>query len=174
MKKTLPVVFLLCFTLCANAQNAINNFFITKDTVIGKTFDGNDIVVKCYKPQHKIYQWHWDGFSDNLLLELRQTNKKGTSFRNEGNIAMIDLDNKSVKWSRNVNYNNSETKQQGKYLFFSEKKKNFCLDPKTGNVFWETKNNLYFIDSKLNIGVGYPAWLGRCLHADRLCSFGCR
>lgn len=156
MKKTLPVVFLLCFTLCSNAQNAINNFFITKDTVIGKTFDGNDIVVKCYKPQHKIYQWHWDGFSDNLLLELRQTNKKGTSFRNEGSIAMIDLNNKSVKWSRNINYNNSETKQQGKYLFFSEKKKNFCLDPETGNVFWENKNNLYFIDPKLNIGVGYP------------------
>ncbi len=156
MKKTLSIIFLLCFAITVNAQNTTNDFFFVKDTVVGKTFDGNDIVATYYKPQHKIYQWHWDGFSDNLLLELRQTNKKGTSFRNEGSIVMIDLDDKSVKWSRKVNYNNSETKQQGKYLFFSEKKRNYSLDPETGNILWENRNNFYFIDPKLNIGVGYP------------------
>ena len=155
MKKTLSIILLLCLAAGINAQNA-GDFFLTKDTVIGKTFNGNDVTATHYKPQHKIYRWHWDGFSDNLLLELRQTNKKGTSFKNEGRIAMIDLDDKSVKWSRNINYNNSETKLQGKHLFFSEKKKNFCLDPETGNVRWENRNNFYFIDPRLNIGVGYP------------------
>ena len=156
MKKTLLPFLFLCFTVYINAQRTADGFFVTKDTVIGKAFDGNDIVARCYQPQHKIYRWHWDGFSDNLLLELRQTNKKGTSFKNEGSVVMIDLGDKSVKWSRNVNYNNSETNQQGKYLFLSEKKKNLCLDPETGNVLWENKNDFYFIDPKLNIGVGYP------------------
>ena len=41
-------------------------------------------------------------------------------------------------------------------FFFSEKKKNFCLDPETGNERWENRNNFYFIDPRLNIGVGYP------------------
>ncbi|NLU29962.1 MAG: PQQ-like beta-propeller repeat protein [Bacteroidales bacterium] len=156
MKKTLFPFLFLCFTVYINAQRTANGFFVTKDTVIGKAFDGNDIVAKCYQPQHKIYRWHWDGFSDNLLLELRQANKKGTSFKNEGNVVMIDLEDKSVKWSRNVNYNNSETKQQGRYLFLAEKKKNLCLDPETGKVLWENKNDFYFIDPELNIGVGYP------------------
>lgn len=156
MKKTLSFILLVCFAIGIQAQNASSDFFITKDTVIGKTFAGGDIVATYYKPQNKIYRWHWDGVSDNLLLELRQTNKKGTSFKNEGNITMIDLDDKSVKWNRKVNYNNSEIKQQGKHLFFSEKKKNYSLDPETGNVLWENKNNFYFIDPRLNIGVGYP------------------
>ena len=156
MKKTLLPFLFLCFTLYINAQPTANGFFVTKDTVVGKASDGNDIVAKCYQPQHKIYRWHWDGFSDNLLLELRHTNKKGTSFKNEGSLVMIDLDDKSVKWSRNVNYNNSQTKQQGRHLFLSEKKRNLCLDPETGNILWENKNTFYFIDPKLNIGVGYP------------------
>ena len=157
MKKTrLVILLLLCFNVCINAQQTAEEFFVAKDTVVGKAFDGIDIVAKCYQSRHKIFRWHWDGFSDNLLLELRETNKKGTSFRNEGSIVMIDLNDKSVKWSRKVNYNNSETNQQGKYLFLSEKKKNLCLDPETGNVLWENKNNFYFIDPKLNIGLGYP------------------
>ena len=82
MKKTLSIILLLCLAAGINAQNA-GDFFLTKDTVIGKTFNGNDVTATHYKPQHKIYRWHWDGFSDNLLLELRQTNKKGTSFKNE-------------------------------------------------------------------------------------------
>lgn len=157
MKKTRLVILLfLCLNVCINAQQTAEEFFVTKDTVVGKTFDGIDIVAKCYQSRYKIFRWHWDGFSDNLLLELKETNKKGTSFRNEGSIAMIDLNDKSVKWSRKVNYNNSETNQQGKYLFLSEKKKNLCLDPETGNVLWENKNSFYFIDPKLNIGLGYP------------------
>ncbi|OPZ26999.1 MAG: PQQ enzyme repeat protein [Bacteroidetes bacterium ADurb.BinA174] len=155
MKKTLSIILFLYFATGINAQST-GDFFLTKDTVVGKTIDGNDIVAKYYKPQHKIYRWHWNGISDNLLLELRETNRKGTLFKNEGSIAMIDLNDKSVKWSKKVNYNNSETKLQDKFLFLSEKKNNFRLDPETGNVIWENRNDFYFIDPKLSIGVGYP------------------
>lgn len=156
MKKALSIILSLCWIVVVNAQQPESGLFAIQDTVIGKTLSGEKITAKYYKAPYKIFRWHWDGVSDNLLLQLRQTNKKGTSFKNEGSIVMIDLNDKSVKWSRSVNYNKSEIKQQGKHLFFSEKKRNFCLDPETGNVLWENRNDFYFINPILNIGVGYP------------------
>jgi len=44
MKKTLFPFLFLCFTVYINAQRTANGLFVTKDTVIGKAFDGNDIV----------------------------------------------------------------------------------------------------------------------------------
>ncbi|MDO5523020.1 MAG: PQQ-binding-like beta-propeller repeat protein [Bacteroidia bacterium] len=152
MKRALSVSFLLCLFFGIQAQN----FFAVTDSVIGKTQSGNEITAVLHKTPDRIYRWHWDGFSDNLLLELRETNRRGTSFRNNGYLAMIDLNDKSIKWQRKVNYNNSETKLQGQYLFLSEKKKNFLLDTETGSTLWENRTDFYFIDPRLNIGVGYP------------------
>lgn len=156
MKKSLIISLFLCTVLSIKAQEHNNDFFLAKDTVIGKTISGTKLTAKHYQAPNKIYRWHWDGVTDNLLLELRETNKKETSFKNEGYLAMIDLNNKSVRWKKPVNYNNSETKIQGKYLLSSKKKKNYLLNPETGEAIWENKNDFYFIEPTLNIGIGYP------------------
>ena len=100
--------------------------------------------------------WHWDGFSDYLLLELRDQYNHNLSSINSGTLAMVDMTNKELKWTRPVNYNSTEVRLQGNYCFLSEKKKNFRIDPETGNVMWENRNEFYFIDPLLGIGIGYP------------------
>lgn len=157
MRKTPSIILLLfCITGIMKAQSTSDDFSISKDTIIGKTLTDKNLTARYYPTPQKIYRWHWDGTSDNLLLELRQTDKKETSFKNEGRLVMIDLDDMKVKWGRNVNYNNSETKLQGRYLLLSEKKKNYLLDPETGKALWENRNDFYFIHPQLNIGIGYP------------------
>lgn len=146
----------ICFFGMASGQERAHLFSL-EDSIVGLSYaTGRPITATRYVTPEKIYKWHWDGVSDNLLLELRESNKKGTSFKNEGTLNMIDLETKDVKWVRKVNYNSSEIKPYGAYYFLAEKKKNLCLDPETGDVLWENKSDFYFIDPFLNIGVGYP------------------
>lgn len=146
----------LCSFGVASGQGS-THLFLLQDSIVGISYVmGQPITATRYVTPEKIFRWHWDGVSDNLLLELRGSNKKGTSFKNEGTLNMIDLETKDKKWSRKLNYNSSEVKQHGSYYFLSDKKKNMCLDPETGDVLWENKSEFYFIDPSLNIGVGYP------------------
>jgi outer membrane protein assembly factor BamB len=127
------------------------------DTIVGTSFKtGIPVMAKCYIAPLSIYQWHWNGTSENLLLELRETNKKGTSFTKKGMLSMIELESKGEKWSREMNYNSSRIVQQGDYFFLNDVKKNILLDPETGNSLWEGRLDFYYIEPQMNIGLGYP------------------
>src|SRR5690606_754749 len=100
------------------------------DTIVGTSFKtGIPVMAKCYIAPLSRYQWHWNGTSENLLLELRETNKNGTSFTKKGMLSMIELESKGEKWSREMNYNSSRIVQQGDYFFLNDVKKNILLDP---------------------------------------------
>ena len=114
------------------------------------------MVARRYFAPEKIYGWHWNADSGDLLLELRETDRKGCSFKSRGTLHMIDLQTKEEKWSRPINYRVSQVNRQDAYLFLTERKKNYCLDPETGCVLWECRNEFQFIDPRLQIGVGYP------------------
>ena len=151
-------IFMLSLTFFGMAAGQSSaHLFSLKDSVIGTSFvTGRQITATRYVTPEKIFRWQWDGSSDNLLLELRESNKKGTSFKNGGTLNMIDLETKNVKWVRKVNYNTSEIKRHGTYYFLSEKKNNSSIDPETGDLLWKNKCEYYYIDPSLNIGVGYP------------------
>lgn len=146
----------ICFLGLVFGQGSTHSVLL-KDSVIGTSYaTGKPIKAVHYITPGKIYKWHWDGVSDNLLLELRGSDKKIASFRNNGTLSMVDLITKQIKWKREVNYNFSEVKQQSSHYFLSEKKKNLCIDPETGAVLWENNCEFYFVDPFLNIGIGYP------------------
>ncbi len=129
---------------------------VQPDTVIGKNIlTGQDIIAQQYATPEKIYRWHLPE-TDNLILELRTTDKKGKNFKNEGYLTSINLSDKSTVWSRDVNYKNSEIENMSGNIFLKEKNKNYLLDPITGNNKWESKTFFYFIEPRSNIGVGYP------------------
>ena len=156
MKKLLVILLSIHFSgvLWGQTENAL---IAWNDSIVGTCYKtGLPVTASRYVASGRIDQWHWDGASGNLLLELRETNKKGTASLNEGTLAMIDLESKSVKWTRKINYNVSELMQQGNYYFLSDKKKNQRFDPETGNTLWEGKLDFYFIEPQLNIGLGYP------------------
>ena len=184
LAKTRPVRFLglivlfFCFSLLANGKASIGVLsandssigtsgsrdkpaaiasFSVSDSIIGTSYTtGNTVIATRYIVNGKLFRWHWDGYSNNLLLELKEPGHREGSFRNRGTLNMVDLKTKSVKWSKPTNFNTSEAKLMGDYCFHAERKKNYRLNPETGEVMWKNRNEFYFIDPVLQIGVGYP------------------
>lgn len=155
MKKLLVIILSVHISGMLSGQTN-TSLIVWNDSIVGTSFKtGLPVTATRYVAPGKIYQWHWDGASENLLLELRETNKKGTAFLNVGTLTMIDLESKDVKWTRKINYNTSQLNQQGNYYFLTNNK-NQRLDPETGNTLWEGKLDFYFIEPQLNIGLGYP------------------
>ncbi len=149
-------VLSLCFSALANGQ-APGEVFLVNDSTVGMKYSsGLPVLAKRYVVNGKLFKWHWDGYSNNLLLELKESDHKKGSFTNRGTLNMVDMDTKNIKWSRPANYNSSDVKLMGEYCFHSERKRNHRLNPETGEVMWMNKNEFYFIDPVLNIGVGYP------------------
>ena len=156
MKK--PFIILLSIHFLGMLSGQTNTpLILLNDSIVGTSHDtGFPVKVTRYDVSGKINKWYWDGVSENLLLELSEPDRKGPALLNEKILTMIDLETKEVKWTRTTNYKTSEMKQQGNYYFLTNKKKNQCIDPETGNTLWESKCDFYFIDPFLNIGVGYP------------------
>ncbi len=154
MKKPLLTALCLVSLQCILAQSNAA-FFTVKDTVTGKLHDGKEILAKEYIAPEKIYEWNIYEPDNDLLLELRTTDKRGR-FRNKGALYAIKLDDKSIKWQRDIDYGNSETRYDNDFLLLYHKNRIHRLHPETGNSMWESKNDLYFIEPHLNIGLSYP------------------
>jgi outer membrane protein assembly factor BamB len=157
MKRVFFLLILSTSLFTITLGQTATGLFSKNDSTVGTSHvTGLPVKATRFSVPGKLADWHWDGYSDNLLLELKETNNKGRSFINGGTIHMVDMATKNVKWSRAINYNSSDVKLQDNYYFLSEKKKNYCLHPETGDVLWENRNEFYFIDPFLHIGVGYP------------------
>ncbi len=156
MRKTLFFIIAILLVTSIKAQQIQSDFFTVNDTIIGKFMNGDDVVAKCYKTKFNIYKWNWNKENDVLFLQLRQTNKRKTSYKKEGVIAMIDLSDMSVKWNKDVNYSRVEVDQIDDILFYTEKKKSFCIDAETGSNLWQNNFDYYYIYPPMNIAVGYP------------------
>ncbi len=156
MKKLFIIILSIHFLGMLSGQTN-TPLILLNDSIVGTSHKtGFPVKVTRYDVSGKINKWYWDGVSENLLLELSGPDRKGPALLNEKILTMIDLETKEVKWTRKKSNNTSELKQQGNYYFLTDKKKNQCLDPETGNTLWESKCDFYFIDPFLNIGVGYP------------------
>lgn len=152
---SISFISICCFGI--NHSHASFPIFTVHDSIVGTSnVTGIPIKAQRYVTAGELYDWHWDGLSDNLLLEIKNLNNKGMSLNNSGTLNMIDLNTKEEKWTIPINFNTSKIILQGKYFFLSEKKKNLCINPETGNVMWENRNEFYFIDPVQNIGIGYP------------------
>src|SRR5690554_5794180 len=156
MKRTSFLILSICIFGITVGQTSTHLFLLTDSTVGTSYVTGSPVTATRYVVSGKLSGWHWDGISDNLLLELKDPDSKEISFTNRGTLNMVDMEAKNVKWARAINYNSSEVRLLGNYYFLSEKKKNYRLHPETGEVLWANRNEFYFIDPFLNIGVGYP------------------
>ncbi len=155
-EKFVSVIISIC-CLVFTHSNASTAIISANDSIVGTSYvTGIPIKAQRYIITGKLSGWHWDGISDNLLLEVKDFNNRGMSFKNIGTINMIDLNSKDLKWTRSINFNSAKVRFQGNNLFLTEKKKNLCINPETGSVMWENRNEFYFIDPFQNIGIGYP------------------
>lgn len=138
-------------------QIALSQPFTKTDSVIGKKFNYDQaITATIYSPPINIYRWNVNENSDHFLLQLRETDRKGTSFKNKGTCIMMDLNDKHVKWEKEMDYGSDEIKKLGRHLFLTKKNKTYALDPETGNELWNMKNDVYFADTISGIALCYP------------------
>src|SRR5690554_6840827 len=156
MKRISFLILSTCIWGITFGQTSAPLFSLTDTTAGTSHITGYPVAATRYVVPGKLSGWHWDGHSNNLLLELKEPDGRGISSSDLGTLNMVEMKTKNVKWARPINYNSSEVRLLENYYFLSEKKKNYRLHPETGEVSWANRNEFYFIDPFLNIGVGYP------------------
>jgi outer membrane protein assembly factor BamB len=164
MRKIILILVLLFASLdhygqySVSSGNSINQGSTLRQNkkVIGKNFLTNeDIYADEYVFSKSIYDFYIDSTSKFMTLQLRKVSRNGKRWKNKGEILVYDLDQKKVKWRKDINYQTSSVLQYGHTIIYTHGNKSYCLDFENGKELWELKNTLYFIDASRNIGIGY-------------------
>ena len=103
----------------------------------------------------RIEETYLDTISGFLTVQLRGLSKNGKRLDNIGNILLYDLNNKKLKWNKKTDYQNRSLQQFGNLMIYTIVNKSFCLDIDNGKELWKVKNDIYYVDPKNNIGIGY-------------------
>jgi outer membrane protein assembly factor BamB len=103
----------------------------------------------------RIYKAYLDTSTNLLTVQLRKTNKKGTTYKWFGNIVQYDMENDKILWTKDINYKTSYIKNHHKTIILTENAISYSLDVYTGNIKWGGTHNIYFADPEFNIALGY-------------------
>ena len=155
MKKAFITTGLLLIAVFSFAQSSDVKVLLM-DRTIGKiTATQEELKTKEYVFPELIYRSYIDTISKSLTVQLRGKNDNGR-WMNRGNILFYDLDNKRIKWTKNINYTTNSLQQLGSTLIFrTSTNKSHCLNIENGKNLWKAKNSIFFVDNDANIGVGY-------------------
>ena len=163
MKKTLITTALLFAAITTFAQQP-EILVYTNQRPIGRIIETQEeIIAKQYMFPEKIYHSHIDTISKTITVQLRYVNDKG-NWDFLGKIVYYDLDNKLVKWSKNMSYSTSNVVQFGSTIIFSKissvifsrtNYRSYRLNNEDGKDLWTAKSNFFFVDPIANIGMGY-------------------
>lgn len=116
--------------------------------------DNTEIKGTEYIFPERIHDTFLDTTNGFLTVQLRGLRKEKW-LSNKGNILQYDLNNKNLMWSKKIAYQASSLQQFSNTMIFTVANKSNCLDIRTGNVIWEVKNSIYYVDPIDNIGIGY-------------------
>jgi len=153
--RTLLVIVLLFITSISFSQK--NKFKVnTTNTILGKNLITNsDIYGIKYNFSERVHKTYLDTISDFLTVQLRGVSKNGKWLDNKGTILQYDLKNKKPLWTKKIMYQANSLQQFSNTIIFTKMNKSFCLNTFTGNELWQVKNDVYYVDPKNNIGIGY-------------------
>lgn len=154
MKKLFAVVALSFIAVIIYSQS---NLLITKnEKVIGKNFKTNrDIQAREYIFQQRIDNSHIDTTTNLLTVQLRGTSKNGKWLNNSGDVALYDLSNNKIKWTKKVFYQQGNIEQFDNMIIQTIANKSYCLNIENGETLWEVKNTIYYVVPGKKIGIGY-------------------
>lgn len=145
---------LLITTLGFGQKNQIQ--VSSHEKVFGKSLiDSSIIVGVAYVFPERINETFLDTPTGFLTVQLRGLSKNEKWLNNTGNIVQYDIKNKNVLWNKKITYASSSLQQFSNAIIYTVGNKSYCLDNKAGNELWEVKNNIYFVASNDNIGIGY-------------------
>ena len=150
---------ILAFVLIFAAFNSLGQNQIAlniNESVVGKNLlDGTDIIAKEYTFPDRIYKTFFDTTTNFLTVQLRGV--KGKYYNNKGKIVQLNTSTNTIIWNKDVNYQNTNIQQLSKIIIQTQANKTQFLNIYSGNPTYNLKNQLYFVDPTLNIGVGYKS-----------------
>ena len=155
MKKSIVFSCIMLLSSVAWAQSP--KFIPGSERVIGKNvLTDRDIMAKEYTFAERIYDSHFDTLSGFVTLQLRGSSKNNKWLNNTGRVAQFDLNEKQVKWTKEVDFRVTEIKPNQNFIFqTAASSKSGSLDVETGNLKWEIKNIIYYSEPSQNRGIGY-------------------
>jgi len=153
--RTIIIGILILFSMHSFSQK--NDFkVLSNDKILGKNLlDNSEIRGFEYIFPDRIEKTYLDTISGFLTVQLRGISKNGKRLDNFGNILLYDLNDKKLKWNKKIAYQTSSLQQFSKTMIYTTINKSYCLDIDNGNELWKVKNDIYFVDPKYNIGIGY-------------------
>jgi len=154
MKKT-TVIGLICF-FAVSIYAQTNGLVPTEEIIIGRNFKTDaDIKAKeCVFPD-RIESWYIDDSTKTMTLQLRGISDYGNVKNDTGRVIQFDLLNKQITWNKKIDYVLSYIDQYDKVLIKTTDNKSSGLNFENGEDLWSAKNTIYYVNSKLRIGVGY-------------------
>jgi hypothetical protein len=150
---------------CLIAQE--NKILILNQKIsIGKNYkSGKEVYATVYHYPDNIWKFDNDTVSNSILVQVRGLNKY--RLRNSGDLIMYDLNHHAPLWNKSINYATESVDQQGSIILQANSSNTIRLNNWNGESLWENNNNIFYIKSELNIGLGYhnqstsltPNWL---------------
>lgn len=148
MKRTILLILCVFTLLNLFAQSK------TEEIIIGNNLlSGKDILAIKHTFPEEIYKYYFNPASNHVTLQLKRK-KLNRTHNNAGIMMLYDLKNKHTKWSKNIN-SQGDSYIQFNDIIVNSKKNGFALDYQTGEKKWKVKNNIYYANTKYNIGIGY-------------------
>jgi hypothetical protein len=154
MKRLVTNILLNFIGLGMFAQSSL--LILTNEKVIGKNYLNNsDIKTLEYIFPERIDHSFIDTSTNLLTVQLRALTKNGKWLNNTGKMVMYDLSSNKEKWVKDLNYLQSNIEQYNDLIIQTTGNKSYSLNFENGQNQWEVKNNIYYVDPRQKIGIGY-------------------
>lgn len=154
MKTFITVCIISIISLPIFAQSEY--LILTNEQDIGKNnLTQKEIVAKEYLFPERIHTTYIDTAANCITVHLRGTTKNGKYLNSNGDIVVYDLAKNQRKWSKSINYQQSQIEQHSNLMIQTAADKSFCLNSETGASLWEVKNTLNYVDPFQKKGFGY-------------------
>lgn len=155
MKKLLILEFFVFVSIQLFSQTF--EFSVFNNTrIIGKNYiTQKDIAASEYAFPERVHQFIIDSITGQVFAKLCDQSKDGEWLNSCGHIAVYDLKNKRLKWSKWISYNETTAIYNSSSVTFSKQNTTTCFNIEDGKKLWKIRNNIFFSDLNYNIGLGY-------------------
>lgn len=154
LRSLLTVIFINFIGLTMYAQSGLK---ITSNEIpIGKNFlTHQDILAKEIVFPDNIYHTYIDSLSNCITVQLRYKSPEGKIVHNTGKVVVYDLSREKEKWSKKINYLQSNIRQHTDLFIQTTGRNSYSLNAENGEIQWQVKNALIHTDPCQKVGIGY-------------------
>ena len=155
MKKFFNLLLLtLILQLNLEAQKEIN--YSIEEKEIGKNrISGKTISAKEYRFEERVHDFEIDTINNYISLQLRATKNNEKYLKSKGQVVRYSIDDKSILWSKQLNFASQFIEQFGGITIYSTGGKNYCLHNESGEQLWEIKTSILYVFPQEKIAIGY-------------------